>query len=268
MRYSTTLHSSNERGSTSSFRGLNRTESGQNGEWADCDNLDTMHYPCLSPRKKHSAPLPLSMEGTLNGRICACAEQIKDDGEYKGFTGVLLNDDCVDDNGDTIKNFCFVYNGAVRRVGAESTLSVPGRTALWLYDTSSDDITKEELKDFKLDMERVIWSVAAVGGRFVINGFDPVLKRGRYFVFDPGKIYSASGNERERLVVQSGSQARFTGLAFGKVKSVNQGFSEYKYVNYIQSDSKNVDFSDMFCEGDYLIISDVKNVQGAAFFRV
>lgn len=266
MRYPIIQHSSNEHGSTSSFRGLNRTDIGQSGEWADCDNLDTAHYPCLAPRMKHGAPLPLSIEGTLNGKICACAELIKDDGEYKGFTGVLLYDGCIDNNGDTITNFCFVYNGAVKHIGAESTSGyrVPERTALWIYDTVSDDITTEEIDEFNSDMERVIWSIAAVGGRYVINGFDPVLKRGRYFVFDHGKVYDSVNKEKERLVVQSGSQAEYSGLTFGKATALSHGFSEYKYINYIQSNSYDVDFSEMFCEGDYLLISNVTNSSGAS----
>ncbi|MDO5398136.1 MAG: hypothetical protein Q4G33_09400 [bacterium] len=264
MRYPIIQASSSGRGSTSSFKGLNRTDIGQDGEWAECDNLDTLHSPCLAPRMKHGAPLPLSMDGGLHGRICACAELIKDDGEYKGFTGVLLCENCIDDNGDTITNFCFAYNGSVRHIGTESSLGshVPERTALWLYDAVFDDIAEEELTAFESDMERVEWTVAAVGGRYVINGFDPVLRRGRYFVFDPRKMYDTISKEKERLVVQSGIQAKYTRLTFGKANALSHGFSEYKYINYIQSDSKTMDFSDMFCEGDYLLISDVTNSDG------
>lgn len=264
MKYPITAYRSNEQGSTSTFRGLNRTDKGNAGEWLNENDLDTEHYPCLAPRMKHGASLPLNTAGTLNGKICACAESIKDDGEYKGFTGVLLYNGCIDDNGDTITNFCFAYNGEIRHIGAESTSGyhVPERTALWIYDTDFDDITTEELEAFSAEIERVVWSIAMIGGRYVINGFDPVLKRGRYFVFDPRIVYDSINKEKERLVVQSGIQAKCTELSFGRTTALERGYSEYKYINYIQSNNENVDFSEVFCEGDYLLISDVTNSRG------
>lgn len=75
----------NPRGNTSAFFGLNRTESAGEGEFSDCLNLSTEHYPCLAPRKSRN-------EYTINGSIkniqSVIAPKYTSDEDIDGFTGV------------------------------------------------------------------------------------------------------------------------------------------------------------------------------------
>lgn len=266
MHYPIVQHAANERASTSVFKGLNRTYSGNSGEWTDCDNLDTLNYPCLVPRKKHGEVLGLNSDNTLHGKICACAELLKDDGKYNGFTGVILSDDCTDADGNKLKNFCFVYNGEIRLIGEEKagyTSSLPNRTALWIYNTERDDVTEEDIAAFNENMERIIWTVAAVGVRYVINGFDPILKRGRYFVFDSSESYDTLNKEKVRLVVPADAQASYTGVRFGRTKYAAGGVSVSSYINFMETEKKSQDFADYFSEGDYLLINNVLRSDGS-----
>ena len=266
MQYPIIQHSANERTSTSVFKGLNRTYSGYSGEWADCDNLDTVNYPCLSPRKKHGEVLGLNHDNTLHGKICACAELIKDDGKYNGFTGVILSNDCADEDGNKLKNFCFVYNGEVRLVGEETAdymNNLPDRTALWIYDTQRDDVTETDIAAFNEDMDRIVWTVAAVGGRYVINGFDPVLKRGRYFVFDSSKLYDTINREKIRLVVPADTQASYTDVDFGRIKLATGSTGLNNYINFMETNKESQDFAKYFSEGDYLLINNVRKNDGS-----
>ncbi len=134
----------NDSGSTSTFKGLNRTDKGQGGEWLDVSDLDTEHYPCLAPRREHSDPMKLG-EGL---KIAACAAVIHDDGEYHGFTGVALADDCIDKDGNICKNYCFYYRGERRSVGSSELTEAPERTALWYYKTTVDNVTSGETDEF------------------------------------------------------------------------------------------------------------------------
>lgn len=245
-------------GSLSTFRGINRTERGRSGEWSEAFDLDTEHYPCLAPRKKHGSIISINSDGTAvidgsvpaTAKIAACGEIIKDDGEYHGFTGVALYDFCALNDTETEKNFCFIYNGKVQNVGTIN--ADPGsRTALWQY-AAYDQITDEELSSFKNDIERVIWSVVCVGTRYVINGYDPVLKRGKLFSFDPE-------DEDTQAVIDAAGQREFSGgISMGSTSSVSHGYNEYSHVNYISSSSSSnyscKDFSEYFSEGDYLLI--------------
>lgn len=254
MKYPIVQYTSNQTGSTSTFKGLNRTPKGQGGEWVDMDNLDVEEYPCLSPRFEHSSPFDLSLSDSLSGKVCAVAEVMRDTGEYQGFTGVLLYDTAIMPDGTTTeKNFVFVYNGEIKHVGQEPTShssTVPTRTALWQY-TKIDDVTDDEVAAFKENMERVIWTVTAIGGRYAINGYDPVLKRGRYFTYNTKKIYDTGSSkleELERTVVPSDEQITYSSVTFGTKTTVGDK------VCYIRTTDENNKFSDKFSEGDYLLI--------------
>ena len=259
MYYPILQYSKNNSGSSSLFRGLNRTENVQPGEWFDCDNLTAEHYPCIAPRNAHSLP------ETTDGIICTAAE-VSGSGEYKGITGIMLSDSCIDSDGNTVRNFCFVYNGEVRHVGQEpksASGTVPERTALWLYDEETDSVSAEDidgfnnaLKSYSADYEnsrseRVEWTVAQIGGRYVINGYDSVLKRGKYFVFDTKKLCDSSSlSEKilERTVVPSDEQVLYSNLEFG-TKTVNG-----EKLCYIINRDRNNKLSSMLSEGDYLRI--------------
>lgn len=264
MYYPILQYSKNESGSSSVFHGLNRTENAQPGEWLGCENLDTAHYPCIAPRSAHSAPI------TADGIICAAAEP-SGSGEYRGITGIMLSDECIDSAGNKVRNFCFVYNGEVRHVGQEpksASDKVTERTALWLYDTEADNVSADDTDGFNSALqgyladyennrsERVEWTVALIGSRYVINGYDSVLKRGKYFVFDTKKLYdSGSLSEKilERTVVPSDEQVLYSSLEFG-TKTVNG-----EKLCYIINRDKSNKLSSVFSEGDYLRIKGTAN---------
>lgn len=256
MKYPIVQYTSNERGSTSSFRGLNRTPKGTPGEWKDMDNIDCESYPCLSPRRKHSESLPLSLDGSVTGKICCSAEPINDSEEYSGFTGVLICDNCVGADGEAlVKNFVFVCNGKVIHVGPEPTSksdTVPDRTALWIYDIETDGVTADEITEFNNNLDRVIWTVAAAGTRYAVNGYDPVLKRGKYFVYNTKKLIdkdSYTSTELERTVVPSTEQVTYSKLDFYNDTSNDE------CVCVIKNRDEDNKLSDRFSEGDYLQIS-------------
>lgn len=253
MQYPITQYRSSEQGSTSTFKGLNRTDKGSGGEWLDENDLDTEHYPCLAPRHTHGAELALNPSDTsVIGRICAAAPPITDSGEYNGFTGVLLYDNCINSDGSTEKNYCFVFNGEIKHVGPEpekADEAPPPRTSLWEYNTS-DDVSDDEVADFKANIHRVIWSIAAVGRKYVINGYDPTLKRGKYFTYNTKPAYEENVWKREivRTVIPAESQYTYSKLSFYTTNK------DGTILCYITNRDKDNRLSDRFTEGDYIII--------------
>lgn len=229
MRYPIVSYRNNEAGSTSSFRGLNRCDRGNGGEWLDCMDIDTGHYPCLAPRFAHK-----NIEAPA-GVIRCCCEPLRDSGVYEGFTGVIYDG----------TNCCFYYCGKIMKVGSlSSDTDSISRTALWIYD-DTDEVADEEMTEF--DASRIEWSVVCINGRFVINGYDAQLKRGKYFVFTPNTGIVVPAEEQVHMLEDEYI------LEFGKTRGANINYDEYAYINYIKSTA--IDFSKYFNEGDYLLIT-------------
>ncbi len=92
----------------------------------------------------------------------------------------------------------------------------------------------------------------------MINGYDSVLKRGKYFVFEPEKEIKKKNEEEKKSnnkswVIPSDDQLSYTGLTFGYTTAAVYGYEEYTNINYIES--TDYDFTGIFNEGDYLLIS-------------
>lgn len=255
MRYPIVQYRNNEAGSTSSFRGLNRCDRGNGGEWLDCMDIDTGHYPCLAPRKEHG-----KVCDSVDGKIRLVCEPLRNNGSYNGFTGIIYTDAAVtgvneDGKPQTAYNCCFCYNGEIMSVGAVTSDAdeKPERTALWIYDSVMDGVSEEDIAG--LEIERVEWSAAYINGRIAINGYDPVLKRGKYFVFEIDK-----DDESRNIVIPSGNQYTFEEIGMGYRSGIKAGYDEYSHIGYFGCNKKfsagavKYDFSEYFNEGDVLMI--------------
>lgn len=258
MRYPRVQYGSGRNSAVGQFSGLNRTERAYPGEWADALDLDTEHYPCIAPRRSDSAALSISYadsEGDTipsDAVIAACATPPRDvmnPDTYHGFTGVIR---C---SLEGTQNYYFSYKGVIQKTGTQN--GGPGDSGeLWVYN-DTDGLSDEELAAF--DITRIEWTIVNLGARYVINGFDPVLRRGRYYTFDPGADAPA--------LVSSAAQSLVSNARLYRTSAVRRGYSEYSYVNTITSDS--FDFSAVFSEGDYLMIKVLasSNVDESYFSR-
>ena len=59
---------------------------------------------------------------------------------------------------------------------------------------NADCLSDTEKTDFNGNLERVKWTLKRLGKRIIINGYDDVTKRGRYYIYDEEKdtLFKAS----------------------------------------------------------------------------
>lgn len=84
MEYPIINAAGNPKGNTTNFMGINRRDVIAEGEFSDCTNLSTEHYPCLAPRKSR---LKYGIGEQIKNIQAIIAPKYKSGG-MGGFTGV------------------------------------------------------------------------------------------------------------------------------------------------------------------------------------
>lgn len=122
----------NNKIAASAFYGLNRTEKGRNGEFLDMENMSSLRYPCLSPRKPRAEAVTQD-----NIRAVIAPKYEENINEITAFTGVLAeggklkfyyNDENKDfEDGAKIPDTCSV-----------TLCDFNGKIIICAYDTKKD----------------------------------------------------------------------------------------------------------------------------------
>ena len=114
------------------FYGLNRTEKGRNGEFLDMENMSSLRYPCLSPRK------PRSVAATQNNIRAVIAPKYKaDKTEITEFTGVLADGGVLKFYYNNI-NKAFEGNAEIPDTCLVTLCDFNGKIIICAYDENDD----------------------------------------------------------------------------------------------------------------------------------